>query len=416
MVSVGFISALITGMVGYFGGAATRWIGVQTIHLGTAIANSLLKMGLIGRGVAWAVGILPFLIIGCIGVFYPVLIGSIAGTAVAVGAKEGKCRMPKLAGLVGLLSGGVAYATLIATSLLMKAPLQVSSRILGVIDPPLIYVLMVVDGLIVLVAATSYAGKLYKTPFCESCGLWYGSPKTLTIPISGAAMLVEALDSRSVLPLRVVTAGTPDLARIQLELSRCACDQSDYNLVAILRWEETRKGKDGKESIKSNTQNWFKTTLTASLGAEIESWATQALSDESRCIEATKNDIRDSQVTTTKADSPVISGVLNSSDLIIKQPMEKTEICKRCGSTIDKSKNTSVTCPDCGFTQWGMIIGTGIFSLLCLGAALLWSPHIAGSFLRSIVLWGGGIIGAVVLLVTISWTVKGLRTPTKPLP
>jgi WD40 repeat protein len=90
-----------------------------------------------------------------------------------------------------------------------------------------------------------------------------------------------------------------------------------------------------------------------------------------------------------------------------------TELCKRCGRSI---KTTDYTCPYCGNTQWGLIGCLGVFSLLCLGAAALGSSQIADSGWRSVVMWGGGILGAMCLLGTIGFVVRGVRNPRKPLP
>ncbi len=273
MVGVGVPAALIAGGGGYFGGAVTRWIGIQTTHLSAAVAAWLSDVGLVGNGVAVFVLIFPALMVG---IGYPLLIGAVAGSAVASGARVGKCRKPWVAGLLGLLTGGLTYTAFMGTAVLMNAPLHESSRILETVDPPFNYGLMVIDGLLVLLGATMTAAGSYKSPFCESCETWYGTPKTTTIPIEGAPPLVEALASESALPLQAVPIRVTDPARIQLDLSRCECGRSDYNLVTTVHWDELKqdkKDKKGKTSTESKTETWFSTTLPASLGAEIERWS-----------------------------------------------------------------------------------------------------------------------------------------------
>lgn len=419
MVGAGFIAALIAGVGGYFGGAVTRWIGVQTTHLATAIVKLLANWGFIGRGVGIFMVVLPVIIIGFA---YPYIIGSIAGVAVAEGAKAGRCRMPWLAGLLGFLAGGVAYISLVGSALLMKAPLHESSRILEVVNPPVSYVLMVVDCLIVLYAATSSASSIFKNPYCESCGKWFGSPKTLTIPVSSAAALVEALASRSAFPLQGVPVGSAAQARIQLDQSRCECGQSDYNLVAALHWEETKKDKS-----ESKTQTWFSTTLPASLGAEIERWSTSTqlpaaaqqqtqTPTQEHNEEASPLTLMPQEATSLHpAERPQATTAVRATPTpVAVQPTEQSpnaEICKRCGHAI----GARFTCPNCGNTQWGMLIGVGVFSLVCLVGAIFWGLHISVLFWRAVVMWGGGCLGGFVLLFVIVWVIKGITTPRKPL-
>ena len=218
MVSFGFITALIAGVGGYYGGAAAHWIEIQTGHLATAIVIVLGAWGYIGKGVGIFIVIFPTLIIGF---GYPLFIGGMAGGGVAIGAQAGKCRMPYFAGLLGFLAGAAAYAAFVGTTLYMQVPLHVSSQILPLVGPPFRYGLMVVDCLIVLITATWIVRSVvYKTPFCEACGKWFGSSKKLTIPVSDAAALVETLANRSAQPLQGVPDGTSAPARIQIDLSR----------------------------------------------------------------------------------------------------------------------------------------------------------------------------------------------------
>jgi TusA-related sulfurtransferase len=92
-----------------------------------------------------------------------------------------------------------------------------------------------------------------------------------------------------------------------------------------------------------------------------------------------------------------------------------TGICRRCGATIDSSANANYTCPYCGYTQWGTLIGCGAFSLVLMVGAILWGSHISASFWRLLIMWGGGILGGISVLFAIAWISKGLRTPLKPL-
>jgi len=101
----------------------------------------------------------------------------------------------------------------------------------------------------------------------------------------------------------------------------------------------------------------------------------------------------------------VTAGKYKRSESLEKKPI----ICKGCGRSI----KSEWTCPYCGYTDWGLIVGVGIFSLLCLGAAMLWAPHIANSFWKVVVRWGGGIVGLFYLLLTIIEAIKGLKTPRK---
>lgn len=90
--------------------------------------------------------------------------------------------------------------------------------------------------------------------------------------------------------------------------------------------------------------------------------------------------------------------------------MGEIRTCGKCGRSRDTSNSSDWTCPHCGYTQWGIIAIYGVFSLLSLGAAIFWGPMIKGSSLRFIVKWGGGIVGAIVLLAVIYWVISALKT------
>jgi ankyrin repeat protein len=85
--------------------------------------------------------------------------------------------------------------------------------------------------------------------------------------------------------------------------------------------------------------------------------------------------------------------------------------CEGCARQI---KSTDMTCAHCGYTQWGSIIGIGIFALVLLGAAILWRPQIESSswqLIVTIVRWVVGIIGAICAFGTIAEVVTALKTP-----
>ena len=87
-----------------------------------------------------------------------------------------------------------------------------------------------------------------------------------------------------------------------------------------------------------------------------------------------------------------------------------TEPCKRCGGPV---KSGDFTCPQCGNTRWGVLAIWAIVSVVCLGAAILWAPLIAGAW-GTVVQWGGWIVGLVCLLVAVVGAVTGLRAPKRP--
>lgn len=116
--------------------------------------------------------------------------------------------------------------------------------------------------------------------------------------------------------------------------------------------------------------------------------------------------------------SQVVASAATTAAGAVAQPTEQapnTEICKRCGGTINISTRSNYTCPYCGHTKWGTVIGTGVFCLAFIAIAVLAGSHISASFWRLVVMWGGGIFGGIVLLVAIGWVIKGLTTPQKPL-
>lgn len=409
MIGIGFITALIAGAIGYFGGPVSRWLQIQITHLSTAVAKWLAGWGAIGTGVAFAVVILPTILIGII---YPFMIGTIAGMGVMEGAKAGKCRAPWVTGLLGFLYGGVAYIAFVGTALLMKAPLYESSRVLEMLDPPIRQGLMVIDAVIVLYAATKAAGSAYENPFCEVSGEWFDPPKSVTIPISGVTPLIEALTNKSIVPLQGLSIGTTSSTRIQLNLARCACGKSDYNLTAILHWAETKK-----DNTESKSRIWFSTTLPPSFGAEVENWSTTAPIPAAQPQPQKVAPVQ--SVDQKSAQLPKSTGsAKQTSSQTSAQPTKQaanTGICKRCGRTIDTPEKSPFTCTHCGHTQWKPIINNVVISLVLFGVAFLWGPHISASFWRAVMMWGGGILGALVLLGSSEWIIQGLRTPLKPL-
>jgi hypothetical protein len=426
MVGLGVPAALIAGGVGYFGGSVTRWIIIHATDLGMAImtwekvlwqdfAEILWIKALIAGLIVFPTFVLWLSAIYLAGVGYPYLIGAVSGGAVAFGAEVGNCRKPWFATLLGLVAGVLAYTAVVRTALLMNAPLHENSRIFGVVSPPIGYGLMVIDGLIVLFGAVRSTRNLYKSPYCESCGKWHGTRKKNTIPIYGGTLLVEALASGSAQPLQGVPVGVTDPARIQLDLSRCECGQSDYNLVGTVYWEEL-----GRTKNKPQTVAWLSTTLPASLGADIERWLMPT-----PLPMAAQFQNQDSAVQTSMAEGDRLpdlalsapgfaSGVTPSPAAApTTEQASATQICKRCGHTL---KTSDTTCPYCGYTRWRLVIITMIFFLLCLGTAILGGSHITVPWLRTLVMWGGGIVVTFCLLSTISVIVKGLQTFRKQLP
>lgn len=422
MVGLGIITALLAGVIGYFGGGVSRWLLVQSTHLSTAVAKWLAEWGAIGSGVAFAVAVLPIFIIAFA---YPSFIGVFAAMGVMTGVKAGKCRAPWLASVLGFMAGGGAYIVFIATTLLMKAPLHESSRVLEGFSPFFSYALMMIEVCIVTYVATKTAYSAYEVPFCETCGMWFDPPKNLTVPVSSAAPLIAALAGNTALPLQSVSsinAASP--TRLELSLSRCSCGKSDHSLTAKIHWVEVKK-----DTPESKSKTWFNTTLPASLGAEIEQWITtaQTLAAAEQVQAASAplpqqekkeqvSQIQQQPQKTTQIHSEDHSQVATQTALPSGPTQATTtEICTRCGGTIDTTTRTTFTCPYCGHTQWGMIVGILVTSLLFLGGAFLWGPNIIGSFWRAIVMWGGGIFGGILFLFVIGNVIKGVRTPLRPL-
>ncbi|MHB1454781.1 MAG: MORN repeat-containing protein [Saccharofermentanales bacterium] len=93
--------------------------------------------------------------------------------------------------------------------------------------------------------------------------------------------------------------------------------------------------------------------------------------------------------------------------------MEEMKICKKCGNYRNTSKGSDWTCPYCDHTQWGIIAIYAIVSLFLLGIAIFASADITHFFLRFIVQWGVGSIGAIVLLASIIWMVSALQARRK---
>lgn len=75
----------------------------------------------------------------------------------------------------------------------------------------------------------------------------------------------------------------------------------------------------------------------------------------------------------------------------------KTEACKRCGTLIQTS---DWTCPHCGYTQWGMIVGAGVIAIVLLAVAY---------FTSDCVRWGAGVAGAILLLTVVSSVYTGIK-------
>jgi hypothetical protein len=82
------------------------------------------------------------------------------------------------------------------------------------------------------------------------------------------------------------------------------------------------------------------------------------------------------------------------------------EMCGACGRPIESN---DWTCPHCGHTQWGLIVG--IWLIGCFIAAVgIYSVLITHSVGWAILFWAIAALGALILAVAISETVKAVRT------
>lgn len=85
----------------------------------------------------------------------------------------------------------------------------------------------------------------------------------------------------------------------------------------------------------------------------------------------------------------------------------KEEKCKGCGKVI---KSSDLTCPHCGYTQWGPIGLLLVLSIGCLVGAVFGYLRIQDETWHNVVGWGGGILGLLMLIMTITEIVKGVRS------
>jgi hypothetical protein len=56
---------------------------------------------------------------------------------------------------------------------------------------------------------------------------------------------------------------------------------------------------------------------------------------------------------------------------LVQSTTPRQERCKECGYRMESGQ---WTCPNCGHTQWGIILGLGGFALLCIGFAVVFLP------------------------------------------
>ena len=87
---------------------------------------------------------------------------------------------------------------------------------------------------------------------------------------------------------------------------------------------------------------------------------------------------------------------------------ENMELCKKCGSLIETS---TLTCPNCGHTQWGVIGAMAVVSLLLIGFVVY---RILNANSSGWIFWGGVVLGILLSAVTISFVNDALRKSSDP--
>lgn len=243
------------------GGWLTYWLS----HLALVVTGGLWGAGLLRTGLSVAIIAIVFL---AVGVGYPMILGSMAGSVVVWAAQRAHCRLIGAAIACGLLSGLAAWGALALTGLLVQGRARESSRvldnILGVPDG-ISFAVIGLDALLLTgFAAYGAARLLGDTPYCETCRTWFGVSKKPVLPLDHAALLVAALAGGSIASL--LAAPAEDRAnRIELRFQRCECEGSDALLTADAKWTEAaRKG------IQKKSGRWFATTMPATLAHEVE--------------------------------------------------------------------------------------------------------------------------------------------------
>ncbi len=220
--------------------------------------------GLLGTGVSFAIVALVFLFAGF---GYPTILGAMAGSAVVWAAQRAECRRIGVAVAFGLLAGLATWGALALTGLLVQGEVRESSRvldnILGVPDWVSLAVLGL-DALVLTCFAAYSARTLADTPYCETCGKWYGVSKKAELPLDHAALLVGALAGGSTASLSAAPAEDAD-NHIELLFQRCECEGPDALLTADAKWTEVARKGTQKQSGR-----WFATTLPAPLAHEVE--------------------------------------------------------------------------------------------------------------------------------------------------
>jgi len=81
----------------------------------------------------------------------------------------------------------------------------------------------------------------------------------------------------------------------------------------------------------------------------------------------------------------------------------KVELCSKCGGQIAGSE---LTCLNCGHTQWAVIGFMAVIAILIVGFVLVRAIRGTGS---SLIYWGGGILGTILLMATIDSVIKATR-------
>jgi RNA polymerase subunit RPABC4/transcription elongation factor Spt4 len=89
---------------------------------------------------------------------------------------------------------------------------------------------------------------------------------------------------------------------------------------------------------------------------------------------------------------------------------ESVEVCKKCGRAI---AGPYLTCPYCGYSKLGMIIGIGTISMACIVGGVIGFINCPSIVWVKLVVLLMGFYGTIGLIYSISEIINGLKAPRR---
>lgn len=277
MLGVGLAASIILGVIAHYIGITIGWLG----GLITELPDLLAGTGGCGIGCVVIFALVAFAVVVVFA--YPFLVGAFIGTIVENLGKAGKCRNANAARWAGAFQGVVTYATHVTIAVLVNGGPHVLAvdvaAIGGLFDltltgtPWWMVVMMAIEAIILVGTSAAVASHaVEQSTFCEEHGIWYGSWQQARYPVGSADPIAETLESGTVWGLEAVTQLTSqDFPHLLIRTRRCPTGPAcDVEIAGKVIWQEKKVGKEGKESTKQCTKDWFDIMVPASLAEALD--------------------------------------------------------------------------------------------------------------------------------------------------